>query len=62
MPKNHYATDTGTWIVRDVPKELMRRAKAAAAMEGRSVKSLLIDLMQEYVHDREKKGVLPRGR
>jgi len=52
----------GTWIVRDVPRDLMRRARAAAALQGKSVKGILIELMEGYVQDLEKKGLLPKGK
>lgn len=66
MPKEQRkekSVDTeGTWIVRDVPRELMRRARAAAALEGKSVKGILIELMEGYVQDLEKKGLMPKGK
>jgi len=50
-----------TWIVRDVPRDFMRRARAAA-LQGISVKGILIELMGKYLQDREKKGLLPKGK
>jgi hypothetical protein len=44
---------TGTWIVRDVPQEIMRKARVAAAIQGRSVKGILIELMERYLQDPE---------
>ena len=52
----------GVWIVRDVPRDLMRRAKAAAALQGKSVKGILIELMEGYLQEMEKKGLLPKGK
>lgn len=40
----------------------MRRAKAAAAIQGKSVRQLTIDLMEEHLHDLDKKGILPKGK
>ena len=40
----------------------MRRAKAAAAIQGKTVKGLAIELMEEYVKEMEMRGVLPKGR
>lgn len=60
--KEKSADTEGTWIVRDVPRDLMRRARAAAALQGKSVKGILIDLMEAYVQDLEKKGQLPKGK
>jgi hypothetical protein len=52
----------GTWIVRDVPRDLMRQARGATALQGKSVKGILIELMESYVQDVEKKGLLPKGK
>jgi len=39
----------------------MRRAKTAA-IQGKTVKGLAIELMEEYVKEMEMRGVLPEGR
>jgi hypothetical protein len=52
----------GVWIVRDVPRDVMRRARAAAALQGKSIKGILIELMEGYLQELEKKGVLPKGK
>jgi len=52
----------GSWIVRDVPRDLMRRARVAAALQGKSVKGILIELMEAYVQDLEKKGILSKNK
>ncbi len=54
--------EPGTWIFRDIPRNLMRRAKAAAAIQGKTVKGLTIELMEEYLKEMEKKGILPKGK
>jgi len=54
--------EPGTWIFRDIPRTLMRRAKAAAAIQGKTVKGLTIELMEEYLKEMEKKGMLPKGK
>ena len=50
----------GAWIVRDVPRDLMRRARGAAALQGKSVKGILIELMENYLQELERKGLLPK--
>jgi hypothetical protein len=40
----------------------MRRARGAAALQGKSVKGILIELMEGYLQDLEKKGQLPKGK
>ena len=54
--------EPGTWIFRDIPRDLMRRAKAAAAIQGKSVKQLTIDLMEEHLKELDRKGILPKGK
>ena len=39
----------------------MRRANAAA-IQGKTVKGLAIELMEEYLKEMEKKGILPKGK
>ena len=52
--------EPGTWIFRDIPRDLMRRAKAAAAIQGKSVKGLTIELMEAHLRELEKKGLLSK--
>jgi len=61
MAKSKDQTDEpGTWIIREVPRDLMRRAKAAAAFEGKSIKALMIELMEIHLQELERKGVMPK--
>ena len=54
--------DPGTWIFRDIPRELMRRAKAGTAIEGKNVRGLVIELVEAYLQDLERKGKMPKGK
>jgi len=60
--KDKSEDSSGVWIVRDVPRDLMRRARGAAALQGKSVKGILIELMEDYLQELEKKGLLPKGK
>lgn len=62
MPKaNEISVIPGTWIFRNVPRHLMRRTKAAAAIVGKdSVKALVIELVASHLQDLERKGILPK--
>ena len=40
----------------------MWRAKAAAAIQGKSVKGLVLELMEEHLRKMESKGLLPKGK
>jgi porphobilinogen deaminase len=53
---------TGTWIVKDVPRELMHRVKVAAAVQRKTVKQLLFDLAEAHLQELERKGILPKER
>lgn len=52
----------GTWIVKDVPRELMHRMKVAAAIQKKSVKQLLFDLAEAHLQELERKGILPKAK
>ena len=52
----------GSWVFRDIPRDLMHRIKVAAAIEKKSVKQLLIELSEAHLQEMEKKGLLPKGR
>lgn len=51
---------TGAWNFRDIPRELMRKVKMAAAHEGKSVKDFLIELAEAKIQELERKGILPK--
>jgi hypothetical protein len=52
----------GAWIFRDIPRDLMKRVKIAAAIEGKTIKALLLEALEEKIQDMEKKGLLPKGK
>ncbi|MEP6933742.1 MAG: hypothetical protein ABI988_07375 [Nitrospirota bacterium] len=53
---------TGAWNFRDIPRDLMRKVKMAAAHEGKTVKEFLIELTQARIEELERKGILPKGK
>ncbi len=48
--------------LRGTPKEVARKLKAAAALQGKSLTDYVRDLLQEHVTELEKKGLLPKGK
>jgi plasmid stability protein len=48
--------------LRDMPKDLIAKLKAAAALEHASLKDYVTALLQHHVADLEKKGLLPKGK
>jgi len=61
-PKKDSEASPGTWIVKDVPRELMHRMKVAAAVEKKTLKQLLFELAEAHLTELEKKGLLPKGK
>ena len=55
-------TSGGSWVFRDIPLDLMKKAKIAAAVEGKSIKALLIEALETRLQELEKKGMLPKGK
>lgn len=56
------ADDTGAWNFREIPRELMRSVKMAAAHEGKTVKDFLIELAQSRIDELVRKGILPKSK
>ena len=50
----------GAWIFRDIPRDLMKRAKIAAAIEGKTIKALILEALDGKIREMEKKGLLPK--
>jgi hypothetical protein len=53
---------SGAWNFRDIPRDLMRKVKMAAAHEGKTVKDFLIELAEARIQELERKGILPKGK
>lgn len=53
---------TGAWNFRDIPRDLMRKVKMAAAHEGKTVKDFLIELAEQRLAELERKGILPKSK
>ena len=58
--KEDLESETGTWIVKDVPRDLMHRVKIAAAIQRKTLKQLLFDLTEAHLEELERKGLLPK--
>jgi hypothetical protein len=54
--------DTTVLNLRDMPKDLIGKLKAAAALEGTSLKNYVTVLLAHHVTELEKKGLLPKGK
>lgn len=47
--------------LRDMPKDLIAKVKAAAALEHASLKEYVTRILEHHVTDLEKKGYLPKS-
>lgn len=50
----------GTLNLRGIPRSTLFRLKMAAAAEEKTVKDLILDLIEGKLHDLEKQGRLPK--
>lgn len=48
--------------IRDVPADLSKKLKGAAALQGRSLQDYVILVLQAHVADLERKGALPKAK
>jgi hypothetical protein len=52
----------GNINVREVPRDLLARLKMVAAIERKTVKDVILELILGKVQDMERKGLLPKGK
>ncbi|MCZ6799648.1 MAG: hypothetical protein O7F12_04090 [Nitrospirae bacterium] len=48
--------------MKQIPSDLMRRTRIAALTEGKTVRALLMDLVEAHLKEMEKRGILPKGK
>ncbi len=48
--------------IRDVPAELSKKLKGAAALRGTSLQDYVVEVLQAHVADLERKGLLPKSK
>jgi len=62
MVKPKDQDEPGVWNFRKIPRDLIVKAKIEAALENKSVKALLMDLVKAHWQELERKGLLPKGK
>ena len=62
MKKKEEEKEFTVLFLRETPRALSRKIKAAAALEGKSMRVYVLDLLQDHVTELEKKGQLPKGK
>ncbi len=48
--------------VRDIPRSTLYRLKMAAAAEEKTIKELVLELVNQKLLELERKGLLPKGK
>ena len=62
MAKEKEKDEAGVWNFREVPRDTIVKAKIGAALQNKSVKVFLMDLVEAHWQKKKKKGVLPKGK
>jgi predicted DNA-binding protein len=65
MPKqsrDEETDDTTVLFMRGMPREMVARLKAAAALDQHTLGMYLRELFKDHLQDLEKKGLLPKGK
>jgi hypothetical protein len=62
MAKEKDKDEPGVGNFREVPRDTIVKAKIGAALQGKSVKAYLMDLVEEHWQEMDRKGMLPRGK
>ncbi len=62
MAKPKGQDETGVWNFREVPRDVIVKAKIEAALGNKSVKALLMELVEQHWQELDKKGLLPKGK
>jgi hypothetical protein len=51
-----------TYLLRDVPNEIWRRARSRAVLEGKSIRDVIVELLDHWAYDGGFVGGIPRKR
>lgn len=62
MPKKTQAESPAHLNIRDIPRNTPFRLKMATAAEQRTVKDLVLELIEAKIQELEKRGLLPKGK
>ena len=62
MPPKAPPDDSAAVHIRGIPRETFFRLKMAAAAEKKTVRDLLLKLIEDKIQELEKKGLLPKGK
>jgi hypothetical protein len=54
--------DTSVLFIRGVPRIMLAKLKAMAALNQQSLAQYVTDLFEKHLDDLERKGMLPKGK
>ncbi len=60
--KLNQKTELTVLNLRDMPRDVIAKIKAAAALEHASLKEYVAKILDQHVTELEKKGILPKGK
>lgn len=56
--KKQKTGDEKAFLLRGIPRELLFKMRAAAAIHGKSLKSYIRDVFQSHIHQLEQNGLI----
>ncbi len=56
------SSKAGSWVIRGIPRETMHKTRIAAAVERKSIKRFLLDVVEAHLDELERKGMVPKGK
>ena len=62
MPSKRQTDDSAALNIRGIPRETFYRLKMAAAAEQKTVRELVLELVEAKIQELERKGMLPKGK
>jgi hypothetical protein len=62
MASNSPPDDSAAIHIRGIPRETFFRLKMAAAAEKKTVRAMLLKMIEEKIQELEKKGLLPKNK
>jgi predicted HicB family RNase H-like nuclease len=62
VPKSQKSNDSTILYLRGTPREIARKLKAAAALQGKSLQEYAKEVLATHVDELERKGLLPKGK
>lgn len=54
--------DVAVLFVRGMPRELLNKLKAAAALQGKTLAEYTQQMCQAHIEELERKGILPKSK